>query len=66
MNDGQMHETIRGLYQGVFETGAWQRSLVALCDASGSSQASLVVRNRALDRVVVTHAVDYKPDAMEA
>jgi DNA-binding CsgD family transcriptional regulator len=66
MNDGQMHETIRSLYQGVFETGAWQRSLVALCGASGSSQASLIVRNRALDRVVVTHAVDYKPDAMEA
>ncbi len=66
MNDGTMHETIRSLYQGVFETGAWQRSLVALCGASGSSQASLIVRNRALDRVVVTHAVDYKADAMEA
>lgn len=61
-----MHETIRSLYQGVFETGAWQRSLQALCRFSASSRASLLVRDRLQDRVAITHAVDYDPVAMEA
>lgn len=61
-----MHETIRSLYQGIFETGAWQRSLAALCHASASTNASLVVRDRAQDRVAITHAVSYIPEAMDA
>jgi hypothetical protein len=38
-----MHETVRGLYQGVLEPQAWQRSLSALCDLSQSERASLLV-----------------------
>jgi DNA-binding CsgD family transcriptional regulator len=38
-----MHETIRGLYQGVLEPQAWQRSLSALCGLSQSERASLLV-----------------------
>lgn len=46
MNDGEMHETIRGLYLGVFDPLAWQRSLNALCEQSGSIQASLLMPDR--------------------
>ncbi len=51
MNEGNMHETIRGFYQGVLEPHAWQRSLYALCETSGSIQALLLVRDT--DRQVV-------------
>jgi len=40
-----MHETIRGLYQGILEPRAWQRSLSALCDLAYSAQATLLVRD---------------------
>ncbi|MGX0934890.1 DNA-binding CsgD family transcriptional regulator [Cupriavidus metallidurans] len=48
-----MHETIRGLYQGVLEPQAWQRSLSALCDLSQSERASLLVFDPASGNVRV-------------
>lgn len=57
MNDGDMHETIRGFYQGVLEPHAWQRSLQALCELSGSVQASLLVRDADQQSVRVRQTV---------
>lgn len=56
MNDSEMHETIRGLYQGIFEPDAWQRSLAALRDVSGSAHAALLVLDTEQDRVLVSQA----------
>ncbi|RZT43044.1 helix-turn-helix transcriptional regulator [Cupriavidus agavae] len=61
MTEGDMHETIRGLYQGVFDPMAWQRSLYALCRYSESSQASLVVVDAGRHTVLARHAVDIVP-----
>lgn len=38
-----MHETIRGLYEGMLDRAAWRRSLASLCEKSGSVQASIYV-----------------------
>nr|WP_315596931.1 helix-turn-helix transcriptional regulator [uncultured Cupriavidus sp.] len=62
MNEGEMHETIRGLYQGVLEPHAWQRSLHALCDLSGSIQASLLVLDTSQQTVHVRHMVNRASD----
>lgn len=42
MNEEVVHQTIRGLYEGVLDESAWQASLIRLCEASGSEHASLV------------------------
>lgn len=62
MNTSDMHETIRGLYLGVFEPLAWQRSLHALCEQSGSIQASLLVLDTVQQTVQVRHLVNRAPD----
>lgn len=62
MNTADMHETIRGLYLGVFEPLAWQRSLHALCEQSGSIQASLLVLDTRQQTVQVRHMVSRAPD----
>lgn len=62
MNTGDMHETIRGLYQGIFEPLAWQRSLNALCQLSGSIQASLLTLDTQHQTVQVRHMVNRLPD----
>ncbi|PWK38408.1 helix-turn-helix transcriptional regulator [Cupriavidus plantarum] len=38
-----MHETIRGLYEGMLDRTAWRRSLRSLCTKSDSAQASIIV-----------------------
>lgn len=62
MNTADMHETIRGLYLGAFEPLAWQRSLHALCEQSGSIQASLLVLDTRQQTVQVRHMVNRAPD----
>lgn len=62
MNDGAMHETIRGLYRGVLEPQAWQRSLHALCELSGSVQASLLILDTEQNTVYVRQTVDRTPE----
>ncbi|MDT6962619.1 helix-turn-helix transcriptional regulator [Cupriavidus sp. SZY C1] len=62
MTEGDMHETIRGLYQGVLDPLAWQRSLYALCKWSGSIQASLLVLDTRHQTVHVRHLVNRAPD----
>lgn len=62
MNHGDMHETIRGLYQGIFEPLAWQRSLHRLCELSGSIQVSLLVLDIRQQTVQVRHLVNRAPD----
>jgi len=57
-----MHETIRGLYQGILEPRAWQRSLSALCDITGSAQATLLVRDTERGGLQVRQTASRLPD----
>ncbi|WP_042884189.1 helix-turn-helix transcriptional regulator [Cupriavidus necator] len=66
MSDTQMHETIRALYEGVFDAEAWQRSLGALCQASGSVHAALVVLDTVHERVLVNQVVNQVPEEVAA
>ncbi|CAG2146729.1 helix-turn-helix transcriptional regulator [Cupriavidus numazuensis] len=66
MNEDEMHETIRALYQGIFDADAWQRSLAALCQSSGSMHAALVVRDTVRDRVLVNQVVNPVPEEVAA
>ncbi len=54
MNDSDIHDTIRGLYEGIVDPQAWQRSLQNLRRASGSTQMGMVVLDRRNDRMSVT------------
>ncbi|AOY98787.1 LuxR family transcriptional regulator [Cupriavidus sp. USMAHM13] len=62
----EMHETIRGLYQGIVEPDAWQRSLAALCRATDSAYGSLVVLDTIHDRFTVNQVVNPVPEAAAA
>ncbi|SOY87144.1 helix-turn-helix transcriptional regulator [Cupriavidus taiwanensis] len=66
MTDTQMHDTIRALYEGIFDADAWQRSLGALCQASGSSHAHLLVLDTVHERVLVHQEVNPMPEAVAA
>lgn len=66
MTESEMHETIRALYQGIFDGDAWQRSLGALCQASDSLQASLLVRDTVRDKVLVDQVVNPVHEAVTA
>ncbi|AQV92939.1 LuxR family transcriptional regulator [Cupriavidus necator] len=66
MSDTQMHDTIRALYEGIFDSDAWQRSLGALCQASGSSHAHLLVLDTVHERVLVNQEVNPMPEAVAA
>lgn len=61
-----MHETIRGLYEGIFDPDAWQRSLAALCEKSGSAQAAIVVLDTGRERVLVSQVVNSLPEVVAA
>ncbi|NSX02205.1 helix-turn-helix transcriptional regulator [Cupriavidus gilardii] len=54
MNDSDIHDTIRGLYEGIVDPQAWQRSLQNLRRASGSAQMGMVVLDKRNDRMSVT------------
>lgn len=54
MNDSDIHDTIRGLYEGIVDPQAWQRSLQNLRRASGSAQMGMVVLDKRSDRMSVT------------
>ncbi|MBV8272818.1 MAG: helix-turn-helix transcriptional regulator [Cupriavidus sp.] len=61
-----MHETIRGLYQGIVEPTAWQRSLSALCDLTHSAQATLLVRDTERGGLQVKQTAARLPDDLTA
>ncbi|MEM5430061.1 helix-turn-helix transcriptional regulator [Cupriavidus oxalaticus] len=66
MSDTPMHDTIRALYEGIFDADAWRRSLAALCQASDSSHALLLVRDTVHERVLVNQVVNPVPEAVAA
>lgn len=66
MSDTQMHDTIRALYEGIFDADAWQRSLGALCQASRSTHAHLLVLDTVHERVLVSQEVNPMPEAVAA
>ena len=66
MKETEIHDTIRELYQGIFDADAWQRSLGALCRASGSVHASLVVLDTVRERVLVNQVVNPVPEQVAA
>ncbi|WP_455279573.1 helix-turn-helix transcriptional regulator [Cupriavidus necator] len=62
----QMHDTIRALYEGIFDADAWQRSLGALCQVSDSVHAALVVLDTVHERVLVNQVVNPVPEEVAA
>lgn len=65
LNDTDLHETIRSLYEGIFDPLAWQKSLRALRDTVRGVQASLVIRDTVQDRFVVSELVEPAPGLRE-
>lgn len=65
MKELDIHEAIRGLYQGIFEPEAWDRSLRLLCEASGSANAAMVVFDPVQDRFSVTRLADPVPELFQ-
>jgi len=58
MNEAEMHGAIRGLYEGILDSGAWQQSLRALMQKSGAAHASMMVWDTVHDRITVSEIVN--------
>ncbi|MGO4331956.1 helix-turn-helix transcriptional regulator [Cupriavidus sp. 2TAF22] len=56
MNE-DMHRAIRGLYEGILDAQAWQRSLHTLSSMAGSAHASMIVRDTDRDLMTVNEMV---------
>lgn len=54
MTEGEIHGVIRGLYEGILEPQAWQRSLHVLREISDSAQAAMVVLDKVNRRFSVS------------
>lgn len=58
MNQADMHGAIRGLYEGILEPGAWQRSLQTLVDTGGGTHGAMIVRDVRLDQLKLAELVN--------
>ncbi|WER46558.1 helix-turn-helix transcriptional regulator [Cupriavidus sp. WKF15] len=58
MNEADMHGAIRGLYEGILDPGAWQRSLRTLTEMAGAAHASMLVWDTVRDQVSVNEIVN--------
>jgi len=58
MDQAAMHGAIRGLYEGVLDPAAWQRSLRALTELAGSAHATMMVWDTIRDQVTVNEVVN--------
>lgn len=56
MNE-DMHGAIRGLYEGILDAQAWQRSLHAISSFAGCAHASMIVRDTDRDLMTVSEMV---------
>ncbi|WP_432261883.1 helix-turn-helix transcriptional regulator [Cupriavidus sp. TMH.W2] len=61
-----MHQTIRGLYEGILDETAWQSSLALLRDASESMHASLVEFDAPSQRFRVSEIHDLNQELVDA
>ncbi|TPQ35516.1 MULTISPECIES: helix-turn-helix transcriptional regulator [Cupriavidus] len=58
MNEADMHGAIRGLYEGILDPGAWQKSLHTLTQMAGTAHASMMVWDTVRDQVTVNEIVN--------
>jgi DNA-binding CsgD family transcriptional regulator len=58
MDEGDMHAAIRGLYEGILDPAAWQRSLLGLTEIAGTAHASMMVWDTVRDQVCVNEIVN--------
>ena len=59
MNE-DMHGAIRGLYEGILDAQAWQRSLHTISSFAGCAHASMIVRDTDRDLYLgARQAVEY-------
>ncbi|WER49041.1 helix-turn-helix transcriptional regulator [Cupriavidus sp. WKF15] len=66
MNDEAVHQTIRGLYEGILDETAWRSSLARLRDASESMHASLVEYTPLNHRFRVNEIHDLNQELVDA
>ncbi|SCU76769.1 Transcriptional regulator, LuxR-family [Cupriavidus necator] len=66
MKEEVMHQTIRGLYEGILDESAWQSSLALLRDASESMHASLVEFDALSQRFRVSEIHDLNQELVDA
>lgn len=66
MKEDVVHQTIRGLYEGILDETAWQSSLARLRDASESMHASLVEFDALNQRFRVSEIHDPNQELVDA
>lgn len=66
MKEEIMHQTIRGLYEGILDEAAWQSSLALLRDASESMHAALVEFDAPSQRFRVSEIHDLNQELVDA
>ncbi|TWG84262.1 DNA-binding CsgD family transcriptional regulator [Cupriavidus gilardii J11] len=66
MTEGEIHGVIRGLYEGILEPEAWQRSLHVLREISDSAQAAMVVLDKVHQRFSVSEFANPIDGLLEA
>ncbi|MFS8981045.1 helix-turn-helix transcriptional regulator [Cupriavidus necator] len=66
MKEEVVHQTIRGLYEGILDETAWQSSLARLRDASESMHASLVEFDALNQRFRVSEIHDLNQELVDA
>lgn len=54
MNEAEIHGVIRGLYEGILQPEAWQRSLHVLRQVNDSAQAAMVVLDKVNQRFSIS------------
>ncbi len=65
MKEREMHQTIRGLYEGILDPTAWRDSMARLRDACHSMHASLVLCEPVSDRHQISEIHDANPQLVD-
>lgn len=66
MEQAAIHGAIRGLYEGVLDPAAWQRSLRALTEIADTAHASMMIWDTVRDQVTVNEIVNPVPELFAA
>jgi len=58
MNEEDVHDAVRGLYEGILDPAAWQRSLSTVIGLAGSAHGSMMVWDTVGDRISINEMVN--------
>lgn len=66
MNETEVHAAVRGLYEGILDPAAWQRSLATVVGMAGGAHGSMAVWDTVRDQVSVSETVNPLPELLAA